>query len=89
MSIYISIRMNEPKLRRVLAKNKNNERREVLVLGCFAAFVFGNCNHKINLDCTVENGSTSFPRVGRLFQGCNMYRCKEGINVDSYRNKKR
>ena len=29
----------------------------------------------------------SFPGVVRLFQGCNMYRCKEGINVDSYRNK--
>ena len=36
---------------------------------------------------TIENGSTSFPGVGRLSQGCNMYRCKEGINVDSYRNK--
>ena len=29
----------------------------------------------------------SFPGVGRLSQGCNMYRCKEGIDVDSYRNK--
>ena len=31
----------------------------------------------------------SFPGVVRLFQGCNMYRCKEGINVDSYRTHKR
>ena len=29
----------------------------------------------------------SFPGVVRLFQGCNMYRRKEDINVDSYRNK--
>ena len=40
---------------------------------------------------TIENDSTSFPGVGRLSQDCNMYtcRCKEDINVDSYRNKKR
>ena len=38
---------------------------------------------------TIENDITSFPGVVRLSQGCNMYRCKEGINVDSYRNKKR
>ena len=37
---------------------------------------------------TIENGSTRFPDVGRLFQGCNMYRCKEDIDVDSYRKKK-
>ena len=29
----------------------------------------------------------SFPGVVRLFQGCNTYRCKEGINDDSYCNK--
>ncbi len=36
---------------------------------------------------TIENDSISFPGVGRLSQGCNMYRCKEGVDVDSYRNK--